>query len=64
MRDWDSFHNNELSWSTLHGIDLDALTQDTGFPSDVIFHAGVVAVVNPSLFPGAAEVAAAKRLSD
>lgn len=62
MRDWDSFYNNEPPWSTLHGIDLDALIRDTGFPSDAIFHGGVMAVVNPSLFPGAAEVAAAKRL--
>ena len=55
MRDWDSFYNNEPFWSTLHGIDLDALMRDTGFASDAIFHGGVMAVVDRSLFPGAAE---------
>ena len=38
MRDWDTFYNNEPFWSTLHGIDLDALMLDKGLPSGTISH--------------------------
>jgi len=24
MRDWDSFYNNEPTWSTMHGLDIDS----------------------------------------
>ncbi len=55
MRDWDSFNNNEPFWSTMHGIDLDALMTEVGFSADKFIHGGVTAVVDKDIFPDAAD---------
>jgi hypothetical protein len=55
MRDWDSFYNNEPFWSTLHGIDLDALMAEVGFAEEKFIHGGVTAVVDKDIFPDAAD---------
>jgi SAM-dependent methyltransferase len=55
MRDWDSFYNNEPFWSTMHGIDLDALMTDVGFASENFIHSHVTAVVDKDIFPDAAD---------
>jgi SAM-dependent methyltransferase len=55
MRDWDSFYNNEPFWSTMHGIDLDALMAEVGFVEEKFIHGGVTAVVDKNIFPDAAD---------
>jgi SAM-dependent methyltransferase len=55
MRDWDSFYNNEPFWSTMHGIDLDALMAQAGFLAENFVHGTVTAVVDKAIFPDAAE---------
>jgi SAM-dependent methyltransferase len=55
MRDWDSFYNNEPFWSTMHGIDLDALMEDVGFAPANFIHGGVTAIVDKDIFPDAAD---------
>ncbi len=55
MRDWDSFYNNEPFWSTMHGIDLDALMAEVGFAAENFIHGGVTAVVDKDIFPDAAD---------
>jgi SAM-dependent methyltransferase len=55
MRDWDSFYNNEPFWSTMHGIDLDALMEEVGFAAQNFIHGGVTAVVDKEIFPDAAD---------
>ncbi len=55
MRDWDSFYNNEPFWSTLHGIDLDALMEEVGFTHENFVHSHVTAVVDKDIFPDAAD---------
>ncbi len=55
MRDWDSFYNNEPFWSTLHGIDLDALMTEVGFDPAKLIHSHVTAVVDKDIFPDAAD---------
>jgi len=55
MRDWDSFYNNEPFWSTMHGIDLDALMEDVGFSRENFIHGHVTAVVDKDIFPDAAD---------
>jgi SAM-dependent methyltransferase len=54
MRDWDAFYNNEPFWTKMHEIDLDAFMEKAGFPRDVLIHGGVAAVVDPAIFPEAA----------
>jgi SAM-dependent methyltransferase len=55
MRDWDSFYNNEPFWSTMHGIDLDALMEEVGFAAESVIHGHVTAVVDKDIFPDAAD---------
>ncbi len=55
MRDWDSFNNNEPFWSTMHGIDLDALMTEVGFAAPSFIHGHVTAVVDRDIFPDAAD---------
>jgi SAM-dependent methyltransferase len=55
MRDWDSFYNNEPFWSTMHGIDLDALMIEVGFEASALIHDHVTAVVDKDIFPDAAD---------
>ncbi len=55
MRDWDSFYNNEPFWSTMHGINLDALMADVGFEEQKFIHGGVTAIVDKDIFPDAAD---------
>ncbi len=55
MRDWDSFNNNEPFWSTMHGIDLDALMEDVGFATENFIHSHVTAIVDKDIFPDAAD---------
>jgi len=55
MRDWDAFNNNEPFWSAMHGQDLKQVMADAGFPQDSQFVAGVRAVVDPDIFPPAAD---------
>lgn len=54
MRDWDAFYNNEPFWTKMHEIDLDAYMMKAGFERDQIIHDGVAAVVDPEVFPDAA----------
>lgn len=51
MRDWDAFNNNEPFWTAMHGVELDDVMEDAGFPRDAQFVAGLRAVVDPSIFP-------------
>ena len=51
MRDWDAFNNNEPFWTKLHDVDLDQYMIDAGFERSELFHGGVTAVVDRSLFP-------------
>jgi SAM-dependent methyltransferase len=55
MRDWDTFNNNEPFWSTMHGIDLNALMTDVGFAPENFIHGGVTGVVDTEVFPDAAD---------
>jgi SAM-dependent methyltransferase len=55
MRDWDSFYNNEPFWSTMHGIDLDALMAEVGFAPANFIHSHVTGVVDKDIFPDAAD---------
>lgn len=55
MRDWDAFYNNEPFWTKMHEVDLDAWMENAGFSSDSLIHGGVAAVVDPEVFPEAAE---------
>ncbi len=55
MRDWDAFYNNEPFWSTMHGLDLDALVTEAGFAPERLLHGGVTAVVDKTVFPDAAD---------
>jgi len=55
MRDWDAFNNNEPFWSAMHGQDLKQVMADAGFDRDDQFVAGVRAVVDPEIFPPAAD---------
>lgn len=55
MRDWDAFYNNEPFWTKMHEIDLDAWMEDAGFKRERLIHGGVAAVVDPDVFPEAAE---------
>ena len=55
MRDWDAFYNNEPFWTKMHEVDLDAWMEKAGFSRDSLIHGGVAAVVDPEVFPEAAE---------
>lgn len=55
MRDWDAFYNNEPFWTKMHEVDLDAWMEKAGFGRDTLIHGGVAAVVDPEVFPEAAE---------
>ena len=55
MRDWDAFNNNEPFWSAMHGQDIYQAMERAGFPRDAQFSAGVRAVVDPDIFPPAAD---------
>ncbi|MEM9234164.1 MAG: class I SAM-dependent methyltransferase, partial [Pseudomonadota bacterium] len=55
MRDWDAFYNNEPFWTKMHEIDLDAWMEEAGFDRSSLIHGGVAAVVDPEVFPEAAE---------
>lgn len=55
MRDWDAFYNNEPFWTKLHEIDLGAFMEKAGFSRDTLIHDGVAVVVDPEVFPEAAE---------
>jgi hypothetical protein len=55
MRDWDAFYNTEPFWSTMHGLDLDALVIAAGFARENLLHGGVTAVVDKTVFPDAAD---------
>lgn len=55
IRDWDAFNNNEPYWSAMHALDLKQQMEDSGFPRDRQFTARVLAVVDRSIFPQAAE---------
>lgn len=54
MRDWDAFYNNEPFWTKMHEIDLDAYMRKAGFADETLIHGGVAAVVDPKVFPEAA----------
>jgi len=54
MRDWDAFYNNEPFWTKMHEIDLDAFMEKAGFTKSDLIHGGVAAVVDPEVFPEAA----------
>ena len=54
MRDWDAFYNNEPFWTKMHEVDLDAYMESAGFSRDTLIHGGVAAVVDPEVFPEAA----------
>ncbi len=54
MRDWDAFYNNEPFWTKMHEVDLDAYMAKAGFAKDGIIHDGVAAIVDPAVFPEAA----------
>jgi ubiquinone/menaquinone biosynthesis C-methylase UbiE len=55
MRDWDAFYNNEPFWTKMHEIDLDAFMAQAGFAKETLIHGGVAAVVDPKVFPQAAQ---------
>ena len=55
MRDWDAFYNNEPFWTKMHEVDLDDWMEKAGFSRDSLIHGGVAAVVDPDVFPEAAE---------
>lgn len=55
IRDWDAFNNNEPFWSTMHGLDLKTVMVEAGLPRESLFVTGVRAVVDPEVFPPAAE---------
>ncbi|MEM7662158.1 MAG: class I SAM-dependent methyltransferase [Pseudomonadota bacterium] len=55
MRDWDAFYNNEPFWTKMHEVDLDDWMIRAGFKKDELLHGGVAAVVDPEVFPEAAE---------
>lgn len=55
MRDWDAFYNNEPFWTKMHEVDLDAWMEKAGFDRSRLIHGGVAAVVDPEVFPEAAE---------
>ncbi len=54
MRDWDAFYNNEPFWTKMHEIDLDDWMVKAGFDRGNLIHGGVTAVVDPDVFPDAA----------
>ena len=54
MRDWDAFYNNEPFWTKMHEVDLDAYMTKAGFDRQALIHDGVAAVVDPDVFPEAA----------
>lgn len=51
IRDWDAFNNNEPFWTSMHAIDLEQAMIDAGFDREDLFHTGVRAVVDESIFP-------------
>jgi ubiquinone/menaquinone biosynthesis C-methylase UbiE len=53
IRDWDAFNNNEPFWSSMHAIDMHAVLLEAGFSDEELFHTGVRAVVDESIFPSA-----------
>lgn len=55
MRDWDAFNNNEPFWTKMHECDLDEYMNRAGFSSNELIHDGVAAIVDPDVFPDAAE---------
>jgi len=55
IRDWDAFNNNEPFWSAMHALDLKKVMEEAGFPPDSQFTARVLAVVDRTIFPQAAE---------
>lgn len=55
MRDWDAFYNNEPFWTKMHEVDLDDWMIRAGFKKDELLHGGVAAVVDPEVFPEAAQ---------
>ena len=55
LRDWDAFNNNEPFWSAMHALDLKKVMEEAGFPPESQFTARVLAVVDRSIFPQAAE---------
>ncbi len=55
IRDWDAFNNNEPFWSAMHALDLKKVMEEAGFPPESQFTARVLAVVDRSIFPQAAE---------
>jgi ubiquinone/menaquinone biosynthesis C-methylase UbiE len=54
IRDWDAFNNNEPFWSAMHAMDLKQIMEQAGLPRDRQFMVGVRAVVDRTIFPGAA----------
>ena len=55
IRDWDAFNNHEPFWSAMHALDLKKVMEEAGFPPESQFTARVLAVVDRSIFPQAAE---------
>ncbi|WP_380875716.1 hypothetical protein ACFB49_05740 [Sphingomonas sp. DBB INV C78] len=55
IRDWDAFNNNEPYWSAMHALDLKQVMEEAGLPRDRQFTARVLAVVDRTIFPSAAE---------
>ncbi|MEM9899514.1 MAG: class I SAM-dependent methyltransferase, partial [Pseudomonadota bacterium] len=55
MRDWDAFYNNEPFWTKMHEVDLDDWMIRAGFKKDELLHGSVAAVVDPEVFPEAAQ---------
>jgi ubiquinone/menaquinone biosynthesis C-methylase UbiE len=51
IRDWDAFNNNEPFWTSMHAIDMEKAMTQAGFAADDLFHTGVRAVVDESIFP-------------
>lgn len=55
IRDWDAFNNNEPFWSAMHALDLKKVMEEAGLPPDSQFTARVLAVVDRTIFPQAAQ---------
>ncbi|NVK56275.1 MAG: class I SAM-dependent methyltransferase [Alteromonadaceae bacterium] len=51
VRDWDTWHNNEPFWGTMHDVDLVAMIDGTGLPASLQFNTAVTAKVDESIFP-------------
>ena len=51
MRDWDSYNNNEPFWTAMHGTDMEAALDASGFRASDLFHAHMQGVIDNESTP-------------